>query len=35
MSSASKNSNLAAARNAKADEFYTQLGDIERELRHY
>ncbi|MEV8265159.1 adenine-specific methyltransferase EcoRI family protein [Microbacterium sp. NPDC077057] len=35
MSSVSKNSSLAAARSAKADEFYTQLGDIERELRHY
>lgn len=30
-----KNSNLVAARAAKADEFYTQLSDIERELRHY
>lgn len=35
MSSTSKNSSLAAAKSAKADEFYTQLGDIERELRHY
>lgn len=35
MSSAPKNSSLAAAKSAKADEFYTQLGDIERELRHY
>jgi hypothetical protein len=28
-------SNLAAAKNAKEDEFYTQLADIERELAHY
>lgn len=35
MSSPSKNSNLVAARAAKSDEFYTQLGDIEREMRHY
>lgn len=31
----SKNSNLSDARRAKQDEFYTQLSDIERELRHY
>ena len=31
----SKNSNLHAAKNAKNDEFYTQLEDIENELRHY
>ena len=30
-----KNSNLAAAKCAKNDEFYTQLTDIEKELRHY
>ena len=30
-----KNSNLTAAKNAKKDEFYTQLADIENELRHY
>jgi hypothetical protein len=30
-----KNSNLRAAKAAKEDEFYTQLSDIERELRHY
>ncbi|MEQ6896279.1 adenine-specific methyltransferase EcoRI family protein [Microbacterium sp. KR10-403] len=30
-----KNSNLVAARAAKSDEFYTQLSDIEREMRHY
>ncbi|GAB6395528.1 MAG: putative adenine-specific methylase [Bacteroidales bacterium] len=30
-----KNLNLHAARQAKNDEFYTQLPDIENELRHY
>lgn len=30
-----KNVNLGAARAAKKDEFYTQLADIEREVRHY
>ena len=30
-----KNSNLANARNAKNDEFYTQLSDVSEELRHY
>ena len=30
-----KNSNLAAAKRAKNDEFYTQLTDIEKELVHY
>ena len=29
------NSNFGDARKAKQDEFYTQLSDIERELRHY
>ena len=29
------NTSLGAARRAKNDEFYTQLADIERELRHY
>ncbi len=29
------NKNLNAAKTAKKDEFYTQLGDIERELQHY
>ena len=29
------NKNLNAAKTAKKDEFYTQLPDIERELRHY
>jgi len=32
---AAKNSSLGAAKVAKEDEFYTQLGDIERELWHY
>lgn len=32
---ANKNEKLTAAKNAKKDEFYTQLSDIERELRHY
>jgi hypothetical protein len=29
------NENLRNAKNAKKDEFYTQLSDIEKELRHY
>ena len=29
------NKNLAAAKNAKNDEFYTQLTDIEKEMRYY
>jgi hypothetical protein len=29
------NSNLTKARNAKNDEFYTQLSDIEKELKYY
>ncbi len=29
------NKNLNAAKSAKKDEFYTQMGDIERELQHY
>ena len=29
------NSNLHAAKRGKNDEFYTQLSDIENELRHY
>lgn len=32
---AQKNKNLHAAKNVKNDEFYTQLTDIEKELRHY
>lgn len=31
----SRNKNLASAKENKDDEFYTQLGDIERELRNY
>lgn len=30
-----RNSTLSAAKSAKNDEFYTQLTDIEKELRHY
>ena len=30
-----ENSNLNKAKNAKKDEFYTQLSDIENELKHY
>ena len=29
------NKNLNQAKDAKKDEFYTQLSDIEKELRHY
>lgn len=29
------NKTLTLAKKAKNDEFYTQLGDIEREMRHY
>ncbi len=29
------NDNLQAAKDAKNDEFYTQLSDIEKELRYY
>jgi hypothetical protein len=35
MASKTQNSNLHAARKAKGDEFYTQLPDIEQELKHY
>lgn len=35
MSRKSKNSNLQSARDSKQDEFYTQLSDIEKELKHY
>ncbi len=35
MTEKSKNRNLQDARNSKKDEFYTQLPDIERELKHY
>ena len=33
--SMAKNSNLHNARNTKDDEFYTQISDIEKELKHY
>lgn len=33
--SRTKNSSLAKAQMAREDEFYTQLSDIERELKHY
>ena len=32
---ANKNANLHNAKNAKNDEFYTQLSDIEKELVYY
>lgn len=35
MASTGKNSNLHSAKKEKNDEFYTQLSDIENELRHY
>jgi hypothetical protein len=35
MATESKNSNFAKAKDAKQDEFYTQLSDIEKELKHY
>jgi hypothetical protein len=35
MSKKTLNNNLHKAKNAKKDEFYTQLPDIERELKHY
>lgn len=35
MAKKSANSNLRTASTAKNDEFYTQLSDIEKELRHY
>lgn len=35
MENKSSNKNLHSAKNAKKDEFYTQLSDIERELKHY
>ncbi|NBU53410.1 MAG: modification methylase, partial [Alphaproteobacteria bacterium] len=35
MVTTSLNSKLHKAKSSKKDEFYTQLSDIERELRHY
>ena len=34
MAKKSQNSNLTAAKANKKDEFYTQLSDIEKNLRH-
>jgi hypothetical protein len=33
--SSAKGRSLSDAKTAKVDEFYTQLADIERELKHY
>ncbi len=35
MTTKTKNRNLHKAKSSKKDEFYTQLSDIERELKHY
>ena len=35
MSQTTANKNLHASKNAKKDEIYTQLTDIENELKHY
>lgn len=35
MGTKSLNKNLRSANKAKKDEFYTQLVDIEKELKHY
>src|SRR4051812_7044256 len=35
MATKASNNSLVGAKGAKKDEFYTQLPDIERELRHY
>jgi Adenine-specific methyltransferase EcoRI len=35
MATKASNSNLHKAKDSKKDEFYTQLSDIEKELRHY
>jgi hypothetical protein len=35
MAEKAKNKNLHKAKDSKKDEFYTQLSDIEKELRHY
>lgn len=35
MAKETKNKNLHQAKKAKNDEFYTQLSDVEKELRHY
>jgi len=35
MTAKEKNRNLHKAKSSKKDEFYTQLSDIEKELKHY
>ena len=35
MSKRVRNKDLRTARHSKKDEFYTQLSDIEKELKHY
>ena len=35
MTEKAQNQDLRAAKNSKKDEFYTQLSDIEKELKHY
>lgn len=35
MKKEAQNKNLHSAKNAKKDEFYTQLADIEKEMKHY
>jgi hypothetical protein len=35
MAKSSSNRNLQSAKSSKNDEFYTQLSDIEKELKHY
>ena len=35
MAEKGKNQNLYEARSSKKDEFYTQLSDIEKEMKHY
>jgi hypothetical protein len=35
MAKKAKNKNFNTAKSDKKDEFYTQLSDIERELKHY
>lgn len=35
MSKKSLNNNLHKAKDSKKDEYYTQLSDIEKELKHY
>jgi hypothetical protein len=35
MAAKSLNKNLHTAKSSKKDEFYTQLSDIEKEIKHY